>query len=53
LDFEMPSENLDYWPVHTIRSGKPRPDNKPKNGVGMGKVAGIGFGRIGVSETTA
>jgi putative SOS response-associated peptidase YedK len=31
LEFEMPSENLDFRPVFTIRSIKPRPDNKQKN----------------------
>lgn len=31
LDFEMPSEDLDNWPVFTIRGTKPRPDNKQKN----------------------
>lgn len=31
LDFEMPSEELQYHPVFTIRSPKPRPDNKMKN----------------------
>jgi len=31
LAFEMPSENLDYWPVFTIRSPKGRPDEKEKN----------------------
>ena len=31
LDFELPSEALDYWPVFTIRSPKSRPDDKPKN----------------------
>ena len=31
LDFEMPSESLEYWPVDTIRSPKPRADGKPKN----------------------
>jgi len=31
LDFEMPSENLDYKPVFTIRSPKLRPDDKAKN----------------------
>jgi putative SOS response-associated peptidase YedK len=31
LDFEMPSENLEYWPVFTIRTTKPRPDRKEKN----------------------
>ena len=30
LDFEMPSENLEYSAVHTIRTSKPRPDDKPK-----------------------
>src|SRR5687767_5066053 len=30
LHFEMPSENLIYHPVFTIRSPKPRPDNKRK-----------------------
>ncbi|MCS3800086.1 SOS response-associated peptidase [Niastella sp. OAS944] len=30
LDFEMPSEELDYWPVFTIRSTKPRPDDLDK-----------------------
>ncbi|HMC85464.1 MAG TPA: SOS response-associated peptidase [Chitinophagaceae bacterium] len=30
LAFEMPSEELDYWPVFTIRSAKVRPDDKPK-----------------------
>lgn len=27
LNYEMPSEELDYWPVWTIRTGKPRPDD--------------------------
>jgi putative SOS response-associated peptidase YedK len=31
LDFEMPSENIDYRTVYTIRSAKPRPDHKEKN----------------------
>lgn len=31
LSFEMPSENLSYRPVFTIRSPKLRPDDKPKN----------------------
>lgn len=31
LHFEMPSEELDYHPVFTIRSPKLRPDNQPKN----------------------
>jgi hypothetical protein len=30
LDYEMPSEQLDYWTVFTIRSTKPRPDNQEK-----------------------
>ena len=30
LNFEMPSESLDYNPVYTIRSTKPRPDEKTK-----------------------
>jgi putative SOS response-associated peptidase YedK len=30
LRYEIPSENLDYWPVYTIRSSKPRPDNESK-----------------------
>jgi len=30
LNTEMPSEELDYWPVFTIRSGKARPDDKIK-----------------------
>ena len=31
LDFEMPSEELDYKTVYTIRSPKMRPDDKAKN----------------------
>ncbi len=31
LNFEMPSETLEYWPVYTIRSSKGRPDDKLKN----------------------
>jgi len=31
LDFEMPSEELNYYPVYTIRSPKMRPDDKAKN----------------------
>jgi putative SOS response-associated peptidase YedK len=31
LDFEMPAESLDYWPVFTVRSPKPRPDEKRKD----------------------
>lgn len=30
LNFEIPSSNLEYWPVYTIRSPKPRPDQKIK-----------------------
>lgn len=30
LNFEMPSEELEYCPVYTIRSTKPRPDGKGK-----------------------
>ena len=33
LDFEMPSEELDFKTVFTIRSPKPRPDNKSKTEV--------------------
>ena len=31
LSYEMPSEELDYQPVYTIRSPKGRPDDKAKN----------------------
>lgn len=31
LDFEMPSEAMEYWPVFTIRGKKPRADNKMKD----------------------
>jgi putative SOS response-associated peptidase YedK len=31
LNFEMPSDELDYWPVFTIRSPKARPDDKAKS----------------------
>lgn len=31
LDFEMPSENLTYKTVYTIRTPKPRPDSKNKD----------------------
>ena len=31
LHFEMPPEALDFHPVFTIRSPKPRPDDQPKN----------------------
>lgn len=31
LDYEIPSEALDYHPVFTIRSPKERPDGKPKS----------------------
>jgi hypothetical protein len=30
LDFEMPSDQLEYHPVYTIRGRTPRIDNKPK-----------------------
>ncbi|GAA4743195.1 SOS response-associated peptidase [Flavisolibacter ginsenosidimutans] len=30
LDFEMPSEELDYRPVYTVRTTKERPDGKTK-----------------------
>lgn len=30
LDFEMPAGELEYWPVFTIRSTKPRPDGGVK-----------------------
>jgi putative SOS response-associated peptidase YedK len=33
LAYEIPGEKLEYWPVFTIRSTKPRPDNKEKNEV--------------------
>ncbi len=31
LDYELPADELDYWPVHTIRTTKDRPDKKEKN----------------------
>jgi len=31
LSTEMPSEEMEYWPVFTIRSAKGRPDDKSKN----------------------
>lgn len=31
LSFEIPSEDLDVYPVNTIRTGKPRPDEKEKH----------------------
>jgi len=31
LNFEMASEELDHWPVFTVRSPKGRPDDKAKN----------------------
>jgi putative SOS response-associated peptidase YedK len=31
LDYQMPSQELKAIPVYTIRSPKPRPDDKPKN----------------------
>ena len=30
LNFEMPADSLDYYPVYTIRTTKPRPDEKGK-----------------------
>ncbi len=30
LDYEIPSDHLDYHPVYTIRTTKPRPDGKDK-----------------------
>lgn len=33
LDYELPSEQLSYYPVYTIRSNKLRPDGKPKDSV--------------------
>jgi putative SOS response-associated peptidase YedK len=30
LNYELPSEELDYWPVYSIRTTKPRPDSKTK-----------------------
>ena len=30
VEYELPSDNLEYWPVYTIRSPKPRPDEKSK-----------------------
>jgi putative SOS response-associated peptidase YedK len=37
LDFEMPSDNLDFKPVFTIRSPKLRPDEKEIMNIGNGK----------------
>ena len=31
LSYEIPSEDLDCYPVNTIRTGKPRPDDKEKH----------------------
>ena len=31
LEYEIPPENLQQWPVFSIRTTKPRPDDKPKN----------------------
>jgi putative SOS response-associated peptidase YedK len=31
LDYEIPSERLEAWPVFSIRTTKPRPDGEPKN----------------------
>jgi putative SOS response-associated peptidase YedK len=33
LDYEIPSENLEAWPVFSIRTTKPPPDGEPKNKV--------------------
>ena len=30
LDYEIPSEALEYWPVYSIRARQPRPDGKAK-----------------------
>lgn len=30
LDYEIPAEELEYWPVFSIRTTKPRPDGKNK-----------------------
>jgi len=30
VGYELPSQELEYWPVYTIRSPKPRPDEKSK-----------------------
>jgi hypothetical protein len=30
LNYELPAAELDCWPVHTIRSSKPRPDGLSK-----------------------
>jgi hypothetical protein len=31
LNYEIPSAELDYWPVFSIRARKERPDGKLKN----------------------
>ena len=31
LAYEMPSDAMEYWPVFTVRTPKPRPDGLPKN----------------------
>ncbi len=31
LNFEMPSEALEHWPVYSVRGKKPREDNKMKD----------------------
>jgi putative SOS response-associated peptidase YedK len=31
LNFEMPSEELEYWPVFSIRTSKPHPTGGKKN----------------------
>ena len=30
LDYELPSQHLEYWPVYSIRTSRQRPDNKRK-----------------------
>lgn len=30
LDYELPAEQLEYWPVFSIRTTRPRPDGKTK-----------------------
>ena len=48
LEYEMPSEKMDYWPVFTIRSTKPRPDD-------LGKTAPFAWPNLpplGIDEST-
>lgn len=44
VEFEMPEEELDYWPTDTIRTTKPRADGKRKNEYydWEGKLPGLG-----------